>query len=121
MTRLLAKLSGAAVLGALLLPLAAHANGRLDWNGDVDDRAAVSIHGWDVQTRTVSGKSVENTNSQIFGHLPTERPVFVSLTGRGRGSVRVVQQPSPFNNFTAVVRIHDPQPGAAHYRFRLEW
>ena len=87
----------------------------------MDDRASGSIHGRDVQTRTLSGKSVENADSQIFGRLPTERPVFVNLTKRGRGTVRIVQQPGPFNNYTAVVRIHDPQPGAAHYRFRLEW
>ena len=109
------------LLGAMALPLAAHADGRLDWSGDVDDRVAVSIHGRDVQTRTLSGKSAANVNSQMFGRLPTERPVFVNLTKRGRGTVRVVQQPNPYNNFTAVVRIHDPQPGAAHYRFRLEW
>jgi hypothetical protein len=110
-----------AFLGAMALPIAAHADGRLDWSGNVDDRAAVSIHGRDVRTQTVSGKSVQNVNLQMFGRLPTERPVFVNLTKRGRGSVRVVQQPGPFNNYTAIVRIHDPQPGAAHYRFRLEW
>ncbi len=109
------------LLGAMMLPLAAHADGRLDWSGDVDDRASVSIHGRDVRTQTISGKSVENANTQMFGRLPTERPIFVNATKRGRGSVRVVQQPGPDNNYTAVVRIHDPQPGAGHYRFRLEW
>ena len=110
-----------ALLGATLLPLAAHADGRLDWSGDVDDRASVSIHGRDVRTQTLSGKSAANVNAQMFGRLPTERSVFVNVTKRGRGRVRVVQQPRPFNNYTAVVRIYDPQPGAGHYRFRLEW
>jgi hypothetical protein len=109
-----------AVAGTMALPLAAHA-GQLVWSGNVDDRATVTIHGRDVRTNTVSGKSVDNTNSQIFGRLPTDHPVFVSLNKRGRGMVRVVQQPRPFNNFTAVVRIHDPQPGAGHYRFTLNW
>lgn len=110
-----------AVLGTALVPLAAHADGRLVWAGSVDDRAEVALHGRDVQTRTLSGKSVDSVNSQIFGRLPEGRPVFVSLRGRGRGTVRVVQQPRPDNNFTAVVRIHDPQPGSDHYRFTLEW
>ena len=87
----------------------------------MDDRAQVMIHGRDVRTDTLSGKSTSNVTSQVFGRLPTERPVFLTLDKRGRGSVRVVQQPRPFNNFTAVVRIHDPQPGAGHCRFRLNW
>ena len=120
MTRFLTAAS-LAVLGAMTLPLAAHADGRLMWSGDVDDRASVTLHGRDVRTDTVSGKSVNNVSSQIFGRLPTDRPVFVSVDKRGRGTVRVAQQPSPFNNFTAVVRIHDPQPGSSHYRFILNW
>ena len=109
-----------AVAGAMALPLAAHA-GQLRWSGNVDDRATVTLHGRDVRTDTNSGKSVENVSSQIFGRLPTDHPVFVSLDKRGRGMVRVVQQPRPFNNFTTVVRIHDPQPGTGQYRFTLNW
>ncbi len=113
--------SALAIAGAALLPLATHADGQLVWSGDVDDRAQVTIHGRDVRTDTLSGKSVGNVNSQVFGRLPTDHPVFWTLDKRGRGSVRVVQQPRPFNNFTAIVRIHDPQPGSSHYRFRLNW
>ena len=118
--KLLKLASVLAVAGALAMPLAAHA-GQLVWSGNVDDRATVTLHGRDVQTNTVSGKSVNDVNSQIFGRLPTDHPVFVSLDKRGRGMVRIVQQPRPFNNFTAVVRIHDPQPGAGHYRLALNW
>ncbi len=118
--KLLKLASVLAVAGALAMPLAAHA-GQLVWSGNVDDRATVTLHGRDVQTNAVSGKSVNDVNSQIFGRLPTDHPVFVSLDKRGRGMVRIVQQPRPFNNFTAVVRIHDPQPGAGHYRLALNW
>lgn len=107
-----------AATGTLALPSAAHA-GQLVWRGAVDDQATITLHGRDVQTNTVSGKAVENADSQVSGRLPTERPAFVSLDGRG--TLRVVQQPRPSNNFTAVVRVHDPQPGAGRYRFRLNW
>ena len=117
----LPKLSCIAVLAATLLPLAAHADGRLNWSGNVDDRASVSIHGRDVRTQTVSGKPVQGVTTRMFGRLPTEHPIFVNMTKRGRGTVRVVQQPRSSNDYTAVVRIHDPQPGAGHYRFQLEW
>lgn len=113
--------SALAVAGAILLPLAAHADGQLVWSGNVDDRATVTLHGRDVRTDTVSGRSADNINSQVFGRLPTDHPVYVTIDKRGRGSVRVVQQPRPFNNFTAVVRIYDPQPGSSRYRFTLNW
>ncbi len=107
-------------VSGLMLPLAAQAQGRAIWSGNVDDTAVVSVHGSDVQTRTVSGKAVTNVNTQVSGRLP-HRPVFVSLRRRGRGQVQVVEQPRPFNGYTAKVRIHDPQPGSHRYRFALVW
>ena len=112
--------AGALLASGLMLPLAAQAQGRVVWSGSVDDTAVISVHGSDVQTRTVSGKSVTNVNTQIRGRLP-HRPVFVSLRRRGRGQVQVTEQPRRDNDFTAKVRIHDPQPGSHFYRFALVW
>ena len=83
----------------------------MTWSGDVDDTTIVSIHGGDVRTDTVHGKDAANVNEQVFGYLP-HAPIYVFLRHReGRGQVRIVQQPNPDNNFTAKVRIHDPQAG----------
>ena len=39
----------------------------------------------------------------------------------GRGAVEITQQPSRFNNCTAIVRIHDGSRGADNYEFELIW
>jgi hypothetical protein len=38
---------------------------------------------------------------------------------QGRGSIRVVQQPTPRNGHTTVIRINDPQGGYGRYAFEL--
>jgi len=94
----------------------------LVWSGDVDDTTIVSLHGGDVDVRDVRGKSSINVNSQVFGRLPTNRPVQVFLRrSNGRGEIRIVRQPNPNNNFTAAVRVKDWQPGRGHYFFVLSW
>ena len=95
--------------------------GHVTWSGTVDDTTTISVRGRDVTTRVVSGKSTSDVSSQVIGRLP-DRPVRVFLRQRsGRGQMRVVQQPNFGNNFTARVRIHDPQSGSSFYRFVLSW
>ncbi len=108
------------VVGALALPMAAQAHGRVAWTGTVDDTALVTVHGQNVQTRSLTHQAVKNIDVQADGRLP-HRPVFVSLRSRGRGQVFVAQQPRFSNDFTATVRIHDPQPGSSRYHFVLVW
>jgi hypothetical protein len=51
-----------------------------------------------------------------------DRPVHVWLSDvRGRGEVEVVREPNADDDYTAVVRIKDPQAGAAFYSFNLNW
>ncbi len=95
--------------------------GVLHWSGDVDDTTIITLHGDQVRDRAMRGKGVDDENVNLVGRLP-HRPVFVTLRDRdGRGQVRIVEQPRPDNDFTAAVRIHDPQPGRGHYRFTLTW
>ncbi len=110
-----------AALGALSGPARAQGGNDLRWSGDVDDTTIVSVRGNDVRTDTVFGKQASNINAQVFGALP-RGPIQAYLRFRhGRGQVRIIQQPSPDNDFTAKVRIHDPQPGRAHYEFDVAW
>ena len=39
----------------------------------------------------------------------------------GRGNAQLVEQPNQQNGYVAVIRIEDSQPGAAEYRFRVDW
>ena len=99
----------------------AQTSGGLRWEGDVDDTTLVTIRRGDVRTRTVSGKGASGVDARLFGFAP-QRPVAVFLRrAEGRGRVRVVQQPSPGNDWTAVVRVYDPQPGRGRYAFELVW
>lgn len=117
----LAALGGMAALGGIAAPAQAAPRPAMTWSGDVDDTTIIYFHRADVRTRDVSGKSSTQISAQVFDRLP-RGPIQVFLTRRdGRGQVRVIQQPTPDNDFTAAVRIHDPQPGRGHYDFALTW
>ncbi len=94
----------------------------LRWTGDVDDALEIRIQGNRIDYRTLSGKSVRNVRANfVSGGLP-HNDVQVFVTDQyGRGSVSVVQQPSSWNNYTAVIRVYDPRPGYGAYNFDLGW
>jgi hypothetical protein len=94
----------------------------LRWSADVDDVAEIRIQGDRVDYRTLSGKSLRNVRANLAsGGLP-RRDVQVLVNDEyGRGTVSVVQQPSSYNNYTAVIRVNDPRPGYGDYRFDVSW
>ena len=61
-------------------------------------------------------------NSNLRGAGLPSRDVTITLDRHsGRGNVQVVQQPSSWNNYTAVIRIYDPAGGASFYDFSAFW
>ena len=52
------------------------------------------------------------------GGLPRNDVQVVVNNQSGRGSVSVVQQPSSYNNYTAVIRVYDPRPGLRWVQLR---
>ena len=113
-------IGAAALLGGIaLIAPAAHA-GELHWSGNVDDTAIIRVHGDNVLTRA-NYHGVSDERSDFRGGLPHE-PTYVTVRQeRGRGRVEIIEQPNPRNNFTAVVRVRDWQPGADRYAFTLQW
>jgi len=94
----------------------------LRWSGDVDDALEIRIQGDRVDYRTLSGKGVRNVRSDLVrGGLPRSDVTVVVSDRAGRGSVSVVQQPSAWNNYTAVVRVYDPRPGYGDYSFDVSY
>ena len=94
----------------------------LRWSGDVDDQLEIRIQGNRIDYRTLSGKSVRNVRADLVGGGLPRNDVQVVVTDQtGRGSVSVVQQPSSYNNYTAVIRVYDPRPGYGAYNFDLGW
>lgn len=96
--------------------------GLLRWSGRVDDVVEIRISGRRVDAITRSGDRVSNVNANIRGDGLPARGVTVGIDRHaGRGSIRVVQQPSAWNGYTAVIRIDDPSGGASFYDFSAFW
>jgi len=103
----------------------ANANGMtspvaLQWSGDVDDNLIIRLGPNGVNYRTVSGKDPRGIQSSFAGIPQNATHLSVEMT-EGRGSIAVIQQPTPENGYTAAVRIRDPQRGYGHYAFNLLW
>ena len=92
------------------------------WTGHVDNALELRIHGDRLDYQTLSGKAVRHVRADfVSGGLP-RNDVQVFVTDQtGRGSVSVVQQPSSWNNYTAVIRVYDPRSGYGAYSFDLGW
>ncbi len=102
-------------------PAQAQGQPGMSWSGKVDENVIVYIHEDHAQTQDISGKQTTHISTNFWGRLP-DRPVDVSLANwQGRGIVRLIQEPRPDNNFTAAVRIRDPQAGKGFYSFTLTW
>src|SRR5205823_1107052 len=92
----------------------------LEWSGDVDQSLLITLRPGGVAYRTVGGDRPREIESSFNGLPSGVTNVDVSLR-EGRGEVIVVQQPTPENGYTAVIRVRDPQPGFGHYSFNVLW
>lgn len=99
-----------------------YGEGGMHWSGNVDDALEIRIQGRRVDYRRLSGAGMRGVRYGFTGvPLPDrDAQVYVS-TNQGRGSVSVVEQPSPRNDYTAVIRVRDPQGGFGHYDFDVRW
>jgi hypothetical protein len=68
------------------------------------------------------GDGVKHVTYNFWDPLPNDHATDLSVvSASGRGRIIVVQQPSADNNYTGVIRIHDPQPGRSYYHFVVRW
>jgi hypothetical protein len=89
------------------------------WRGVVDDDVRIAMRSGSIQSSIVSGDQA-STRARVSRVAPLPRRegiVRIELI-EGRGLVRVVQQPSASNGYTAIVQVKDAAGGAAPYRFR---
>ncbi|MGH7618124.1 MAG: hypothetical protein ACREPM_12920, partial [Gemmatimonadaceae bacterium] len=90
------------------------------WAGDVDEDLEIVIQPGTVNYHTVRGRDPQRLQSAISETtLPNAQLEVMDLDGRG--TVEITEQPSIANNFTARIRIRDPQPGFGRYSFNLIW
>ena len=96
-------------------------NGFISWSGSVDGEVFVLVRGRQVLNTAVRGRNVIDQRVDTNTPLP-RRAVNVRLDNvQGRGQVELAEQPSPENNYTAKIRIIDPDPGSGSYSFALTW
>lgn len=94
----------------------------LRWSGMVDGRDLIYIRGSQLWIDHREGQPIYGDNHRFFQPLPSNgrANIFVRKLN-GRGSVRVIEQPSRNNNFTAVLQVEDRDGGADRYEFEVIW
>jgi hypothetical protein len=95
--------------------------GRLSWQGTIDDEVHLIIRGNTAQTKTISGTEYADAFFSFSSPLPSANlRVFVNKKD-GRGSAKVIQQPTADNDFTAIIQILDKSGGAREYGLEIYW
>jgi hypothetical protein len=101
--------------------IAGNSTGMARWSGQVDDEVFVLLRGRQFFSTAVRGRTVYNQQTDITNPMP-RRPVNVTLQDvQGRGRIEMAEHPNQQNNFTAKVRIIDPEAGAGSYSFTMAW
>jgi hypothetical protein len=92
------------------------------WRGRVDGVDDILIRGSQVTVQHVSAKPIQSQDHRFSAPLPFAEVDIELEVLRGRGTVRVMEQPSYRNKFTAVVRVDDQDnSGDDEYEFQLSW
>jgi hypothetical protein len=95
--------------------------GRVRWRGTVDNEINLVIQDNQLEVRNIAGTDYGSGTYNFTSALPTS-PVKVSVNKiKGRGSVRVLQQPSKDNYYTTVIQILDRDGGAKEYDVEVVW
>ena len=95
--------------------------GSMTWRGNVDDVTRIVIRGRSITSQTISGRSPSGVSYRANGDLPIGDMDVRLQNVRGRGEVRVIQEPNRSNGFATIVEVRDRQGGAAPYEFQLFW
>ncbi|MEQ1606019.1 MAG: hypothetical protein ABL999_14240 [Pyrinomonadaceae bacterium] len=95
--------------------------GSVTWRGRVDQTVNISVAGTSVIADDIAGSGLSGVDFSINGYL-ANRPGSVNVRKiRGRGTVKVLEQPSWNNGFAAVIQIFDPNGGADNYEIEITW
>jgi hypothetical protein len=96
--------------------------GTIAWSGVVDGVEEIIISGSSASVRHIGGNSPREVRASFSAAVPRS-PMEVKLIWQtGRGPIEIIQQPSPANGYTTIVRIDDSQKGGdKRYEFTLRW
>jgi len=116
--KLFAALSLALVAGAAS-PLAAQGRQLFQWSGRVQQETYITVRGGSAKVR--EGRYESSGGVRLHTALPRDDGHVMVRLERGSADVDVVQQPTRRNDYTAVIRVRDPQGGASTYDFDILW
>lgn len=92
------------------------------WRGRVDNVIQLAIRGRRITSRTLAGTTYPQGRYTFNGNLPRRGNTSIRVDKKdGRGDVRIVQQPSRRNNYTAIIEIRDKDGGADNYSLEIYW
>ena len=96
-------------------------SGSVIWRARVDQTVNISVAGTSVIADDISGTGLSGADFSINGYL-ANRPGSVNVRKtRGRGTVKVLEQPSWNNGFVAIIQIFDANGGADNYEVEITW
>ncbi|MBA2378882.1 MAG: hypothetical protein H0V76_04840 [Blastocatellia bacterium] len=96
-------------------------SGTATWAGRVDNQANIILQGNVLRAVDLTNSGLTTTQQFVNGSLPRRNATVSVRKINGRGTATVMQQPSRFNNYEAVVRISDPRSGADNYGIEISW
>ena len=93
----------------------------LEWQGQVDREIRIQIDNRRASVIEVGSNERTRRRVNMQGSIPNRPGTLYVQVLQGRGRVDVIQQPDARNGYTAVIRLRDPDGGAARYRIAAYW
>jgi len=93
----------------------------LRWSGRVDGRDLLRIRGDRLWIDHETGAPILGADYRFDRPLPSERRIVSVRKLHGRGTVRVIDQPSRDNGYTATILIEDRDGGSDQYEIEVSW
>jgi hypothetical protein len=89
------------------------------WTGSVDRDVRIVLRGASSTYSVASGSQPSGVRTNMERSIPRRDGYIEVYQRQGRGTVQVIQQPTRYNDFTAIVRVLDSEGSYGFYDFDL--
>ncbi len=97
-------------------------SGSVAWSGIIDGEDEILFSGSSASVRHLSGLFPREVRASFSAPIPAAAVSLTLVSTIGRGTIRIAQQPSADNGYTAIVRLDDSRKGGEkRYEFTLRW
>lgn len=95
--------------------------GQLRVEARIDDEVDFIIQGRRLDVKEITGRRIESLRFDFDGSLPRREVTVQVRKLRGRGEVRVREQPSRRNDYRATISVADRKGGSDRYELEISW